>query len=157
RGRRGSRAVRRPGLRRRHRRRRTLTAIPNLPPYRATMPAKPQLNPVAKLALELGPLVLFFAANARWNIFVGTAAFMAAALAAFAVSYLLTRHVPLIALISAIVVIVFGGLTLVLHDATFIKLKPTILYTLFAAILLGGLVAGKSLLEVVFDQMFHLT
>lgn len=61
------------------------------------------------------------------------------------------------ALISMIVVIVFGGLTLLLQDALFIKLKPTIIYTLFGAILLGGLAAGKPLLAVVFDQMFHLT
>ncbi len=61
------------------------------------------------------------------------------------------------ALISTVVVIVFGGLTLLLHDALFIKLKPTIIYTLFGAILLGGLAAGKPLLAVVFDQMFQLT
>jgi intracellular septation protein len=121
------------------------------------MPAQLQINPLVKLALELGPLIVFFAANARWNIFVGTAAFMAAVLAAFAASYLLTRRLPLMALVSAAVVVVFGGLTLALHDAVFIKLKPTIIYALFGMILLGGLAAGKSLLAVVFDQMFNLT
>ena len=119
--------------------------------------AKPHIHPLLKLALDLGPLILFFLANSRWGIFVATGTFMAAAIAAFAVSYSLTRRVPLMALVSTIVVIVFGGLTLVLHDALFIKLKPTIIYTLFGAILLGGLLAGKPLLAVVFDQMFHLT
>jgi intracellular septation protein len=121
------------------------------------MHAPSQMNPAVKLVLELGPLVVFFAANARWNIFVGTAAFMVAVLAAFALSFFLTRRVPLMALISAVVVVVFGGLTLMLHDALFIKLKPTIIYVLFGTILLGGLAAGKPLLAVVFDQMLNLT
>src|ERR1700758_1303965 len=110
------------------------------------MPAPSQMNPAVKLVLELGPLVVFFAANARWNIFAGTAAFMVAVLVAFALSYFLTRRVPLMALISAVVVVVFGGLTLMLHDALFIKLKPTIIYVLFGTILLGGLAAGRALL-----------
>jgi intracellular septation protein len=115
------------------------------------------MHPLLKIVLEFGPLVLFFFANSRWGIFAATAAFMAAAIVAFAVSYALTRRVPLMALISTVIVIVFGGLTLVLHDALFIKLKPTIIYTLFGTILLGGLAAGKPLLAVVFDQMFQLT
>ena len=119
--------------------------------------ARPPIHPALKLALDLGPLVVFFIANSRWGIFAATATFMAAAIAAFAVSYGLTRRVPLMALISTVVVIVFGGLTLVLHDALFIKLKPTIIYTLFGAILLGGLAAGKPLLAVLFGEMFHLT
>jgi intracellular septation protein len=118
---------------------------------------KPPIHPLLKLALDLGPLILFFLANTRWGIFTATATFMAAAVVAFAVSYGLTRRVPLMALISTVVVIVFGGLTLVLHDALFIKLKPTVIYTLFGAILLGGLAAGKPLLAVVFGEMFHLT
>ena len=119
--------------------------------------ARPPIHPVLKIVLELGPLVLFFLANARWGIFAATATFMAAAIAAFAVSYSLTRRVPLMGLVSIVVILVFGGLTLVLEDALFIKLKPTIIYILFGTILLGGLAAGKPLLAVVFDQMFHLT
>jgi intracellular septation protein len=121
------------------------------------MTTKSPVNPALKLALELGPLLVFFIANARWSIFVGTAAFMAAVLVALAVSYVLTRRVPVIALLSTVVVIVFGGLTLILHDAMFIKLKPTIIYTLFGAILLGGLAVGRSLLTLVFGELFELT
>jgi intracellular septation protein len=129
-----------------------------LPPHGLkTMTTKSPINPALKLALELGPLVVFFVANAHWNVFVGTAAFMAAVTVALAVSYGLTRRVPVMAMLSTVVVIVFGGLTLILHDAMFIKLKPTIIYTLFAAILLGGLAAGKPLLTIVFDEMFELT
>jgi intracellular septation protein len=121
------------------------------------MTTKSTINPALKLALELGPLVIFFAANAHWNIFAGTAAFMAAVLLALAVSYSLTRSVPVMALVSTVVVIVFGGLTLILHDAMFIKLKPTIIYTLFGTILLAGLAVGRPLLSIVFNEVFALT
>jgi len=141
------------------------------------MTRKPQ-NPWLKLALDFGPLVLFFFANARpalllpflapfipaaettgprAGIFVATAVFMLAILAALVISYVLTRHLPVMALISAVVVLVFGSLTLILHDETFIKVKPTIIYLLFAGVLGGGLLLGKSLLALVFDQMFNLT
>jgi intracellular septation protein len=121
------------------------------------MNAKRQLNPFLKLALELGPLVLFFAANARWGIFTGTGVFMGAVLVALAVSYALTQHLPIMALVSAAVVVVFGGMTIALQDETFIKIKPTIIYVLFAVVLLGGLALRKPLLLLLFDQVFNLT
>jgi intracellular septation protein len=139
---------------------------------------KPQLNPLLKLVLDIGPLVLFFVANSRpalfmplvgpfipadlasgerAGIFVATAVFMVAVLAALAVSYALTRHLPVMPVVTAVVVLVFGSMTLVLHDETFIKLKPTIIYLLFGATLVGGLVFNKPLLAMVFDSVFHLT
>jgi intracellular septation protein len=139
--------------------------------------AKTQLNPLVKLALDMGPLILFFVANSRpalfmplvgpflpaavagekVGIFVATAVFMVAILVALAVSYALTRHLPMMALVTAVIVVVFGSLTLVLHDDTFIKMKPTIIYVLFGVLLLGGLWFNKSLLAVVFDSVFDLT
>jgi intracellular septation protein len=139
---------------------------------------KPQLNPFLKLALDLGPLLLFFFANAKpawfepWlaplipaavqtgersGIFVATAVFMVAILASLIVSYALTRRLPVMAMVSAAIVVVFGGATLILQNETFIKLKPTIIYLLFAGTLFGGLIMRKPLLAAVFDQVFHLT
>src|SRR6202047_4545211 len=118
---------------------------------------KPQLNPALKLVLDLGPLLVFFAANSRFGIFAATGAFMAAILVALGVAYALTRHLPIMPLVTAVVVVVFGTLTLVLHDELFIKVKPTIIYVLFGGVLLVGLAFGKSLLGVVFDSVFHLT
>ena len=122
-----------------------------------TTTEKPKLNPLLKLALDIGPLVLFFAANARFGIFAATGAFMAAVVAALLVSYLMIRQWPIMPVVTAIVVLVFGGLTLALHDDTFIKLKPTIIYTLFGGILLGGYIFEKPFLAILFDSMFHLT
>jgi intracellular septation protein len=119
--------------------------------------AKPQLNPIVKLALDLGPLALFFFANTRYGIFAATATFMVAVVAALIVSYVMIRRLPIMPVVTAIIVLVFGGLTLILHDATFIKVKPTIIYALFGVALLGGLFFNKPLLGVVFDSLFHLT
>jgi intracellular septation protein len=118
---------------------------------------KTRPHPLFKLATELGPLMVFFIANAKFNLFVATGAFMVAVIAAMIASYAVTRHVPMMAIVTAAVVIVFGTLTLVLHDETFIKVKPTIVYTLFAAILGGGLLFGRSFIAIMFDQMFNLT
>lgn len=130
------------------------------------------MNPLLKLALELGPLGVFFFANARGEwlaekvpalgalggpIFIATALFMAALVVSLAVSFAITRTLPVMPFVTGIVVVVFGGLTLWLHDETFIKMKPTIVNTLFGAVLLGGLVFGKSLLGYVFDSVFKLT
>jgi intracellular septation protein len=138
----------------------------------ALTPAEKKLNPILKLVLEIGPLVLFFLANARGakiaaefpavaalggSIFFATATFIVATVAALVVSFALTRKLPLMPFVTAIVVVVFGGLTLWLKDETFIKLKPTIIYCLFGGTLLGGLAFGRSLIGYVFDAVFKLT
>lgn len=129
-------------------------------------PARSRLNPAVKLALELGPLVLFFFGNAYSDrfgiaedrrIFVATGLFMVATLISLASHYALVRRLPIMPIVSGIVVLVFGGLTLALQDELFIKLKPTIVNTLFGVTLLAGLYWRKPLLATVLDQMIDLT
>jgi len=105
----------------------------------------------------MGPLVVFFITNQRADLFTATGIFMAAVVASLAVSYGLTRHLPIMPLVSAGVVVIFGGLTLWLHDETFIKVKPTIVNSLFGIILIGGLFFKKSLLAIVLDTVLDLT
>jgi intracellular septation protein len=121
------------------------------------MTKKKQLNPILKLVLDIGPLVLFFAANSKFGIYAATGSFMVAVLIALAVSYALTRHIAVMPVVTAVIVLLFGGLTLILHDDLFIKLKPTIIYVLFGGTLLAGLALDKPFLSIMFDQMFHLT
>ncbi len=114
-------------------------------------------NPGLKLALEMGPLVLFFVANAKYGIFPATAALMIGVVAALIASWILTRHVPVMPLVTAVAVVFFGALTFIFQDDLFIKLKPTIVNSLFGAALLGGLVLGKPLLPIVLDSVMNLT
>jgi intracellular septation protein len=95
---------------------------------------KTQPHPLFKLATELGPLLVFFAVNAKFHLFVATGAFMVAVVAAMITSYVVTRHVPIMALVTGIIV-----------------------YGLFAAVLGGGLLFGRSFIAIMFDQMFNLT
>jgi intracellular septation protein len=120
-------------------------------------PQRKKIAPGLKLALEMGPLVLFFATYSKFGIFAGTGVLMAATVIALAVTYTLTRHLPVMPLVTAVMVMVFGGLTLILQDATFVKMKATIVYLLFATALFGGLLFNKALLSVVFDSMMRLT
>lgn len=134
-------------------------------------PRKREINPLLKFALELGPLLVFFFANTRGEwlaeklpvlaalggpIFTATASFMVATAIALTVSWLLTRTLPIMPMVSGVVVLIFGALTLYLQDDIFIKMKPTIVNTLFGAILLAGLLFGKSLLGYVFESAFKL-
>ena len=114
---------------------------------------KPQL---IKLALELGPLVLFFILNSRAGIFVATGWFMGAMVISLLLSWLILKRVAVMPLVTGVVVLIFGGLTLWLQDDTFIKLKPTIVNMLFGGVLLGGLLFGQSLLKYVFGDVYKL-
>ncbi|HTJ57977.1 MAG TPA: septation protein A [Devosiaceae bacterium] len=116
-----------------------------------------QFKPQAlKLGLELGPLVIFYIVNARADIFAATAWFMGAMVVSLLLSWLLLHRVAVMPLVTAIVVLVFGSLTLWLKDDTFIKMKPTIVNALFGVTLLGGLAFGQSLLRYVFGEVYKL-
>jgi intracellular septation protein len=115
------------------------------------------INPGLKFTLELGPLAVFFLAYWKFDMFVATGALMAAVVAILILSYALLRRIPTMPLVTAVVVLIFGGLTLVLHDAAFIKIKVSALYLLFSGALFGGLLFDKLLLPIVFDSAFHIT
>lgn len=121
---------------------------------------------LVKLLVEFGPLIVFFVTNwqagkyiaePKQAIFYGTGAFMAATLVALVASRALLGRIPTMPLVSGFFVLIFGGLTLWLQNDQFIKLKPTIVNALFAAILFGGLANGQTLLKIVFGDVFHLT
>ncbi|GEP11851.1 septation protein A [Methylobacterium gnaphalii] len=131
-----------------------------------SVPPRRHLPPLLKLVLEIGPLVIFFLGNAYaekfgvaadQKLFAATGVFIGATLIALGVHYALIRRLPIMPLVSGVVVVVFGGLTLVLQDKTFIMMKPTIVNSLFGLVLLGGLLFQKSLLSVVLDSVFALT
>jgi intracellular septation protein len=106
-----------------------------------------------KPAIDYGPLAVFFASYLTLGLMAATAALIAASLIALVLAWLLERRVPLVPLITAAIIVVFGGLTLWLQDETFIKMKPTIVQAIFALILLGGLAFGRPLLKPLLGPM----
>ncbi|MGV1772784.1 septation protein A [Agrobacterium vitis] len=133
--------------------------------------AAEQHHPLLKLALELGPLLVFFFGNLRGEwlaahfpaltaiggpLLIATALFMVATVVALVVSKIVFKHLPVMPFVSGVVVLVFGSLSIWLQDDTFIKMKPTIVNALFGLVLLGGLLFGKSLLGYVFNAAFQL-
>ena len=115
------------------------------------------MNPqIRRLALDLGPLLIFFAAFKYLGIFGATAAFMAAVLLALAIGYLVEKKISPMPLFTAVLVVIFGGLTLYLKNDIFIKMKPTVLYGFFGAVLLGGLKVNRLFIKYVFAQAFEL-
>ena len=149
-----------------------------------TEQAAQPINPILKFVLEIGPLAVFFltfrygaeiAANPAVQgllepligaaalggksgpVFVATAFFMVAILASLTASWIMTRTLPKMAVVTGVVVAVFGGLTLWLQDETFIKMKPTIVNGIFALILGFGLMQGRSYLKYLMGDALPLT
>jgi intracellular septation protein len=153
-----------------------MTAQPGTGAPQAKQKAKQ--NPWIKFLLEMGPLLLFFFANSRpklfeplaamvlpqsilegksAGLFTATIVLMVAVVAALIASYVITRRLPVMPLVTAVLVLIFGALTLYLQDDRFIKMKPTVLYLIFGLALLGGLVFNKPLLPIVLDNAINLT
>ncbi|HKK36822.1 MAG TPA: septation protein A [Paracoccaceae bacterium] len=114
-------------------------------------------SPFLKLALEIGPIAVFFVTYTRSDIYTATAVFIPTILAALVASWWLTRSLPKMAVVTAVMVVVFGGLTLWLQDATFIKMKPTIVNLIFAGALGFGLTRGRSYLKDLMGDALPMT
>jgi intracellular septation protein len=114
------------------------------------------MNPLHRLGLDLGPLVAFFAANSIGGIFVATAVFMVAMSVSIAIGFAIERKISPVALVTFALVMVFGGLTIWLANDLFIKIKPTILYVMFASVLVGGLFADRLFIKYVLGQNLRL-
>jgi len=110
-----------------------------------------------KPLLEWAPLLVFFGVNAAKDIYAATLAFMVVATVALVATWRIEGRIAPSQWIVAAVVLFFGGLTLILHDETFIQLKPTVVNLVLSAVLLGGLASGRSLLQPVLGSVFELT
>ena len=115
------------------------------------------LHQLLKLAFEVGPLFIFFVVTNLVGLYPGTACFVVATIVSLVASRLMLGRIPMMPLVSGFFVVVFGGLTLYLHDNYFIKMKPTIVNSLFALVLFGGLAAKRSWLKYLFEDAFRLT
>jgi intracellular septation protein len=128
-----------------------------------------EINPFLKLALELGPVVLFFIAYVRLKdmvftiggtdyagFIIVTAGFIPLMLLSTGILWRLTGHLSKMQILTVVLVVVFGGLSVWLNDPKFIKMKPTILYLAFGGILGFGLLRGQSYLRHVMDGMMPL-
>ncbi len=129
-----------------------------------------QQNPIVKLVLEIGPILVFFLAykfapstpgvsdeeRQLEQILFATAVFIPLTLAALAYSWFTIRRLPKMAAITAVIVVIFGGIALWLRDATFIKMKPTIIYLVYSGTLGIGLLRGRSYLEYLMGEMMPL-
>jgi intracellular septation protein len=104
-------------------------------------------------AVDYGPLVVFFGFYVGRGLMAATAALIAASLIALLAAWVLERRVPVVPLVTAALVAVFGGLTLWLQDETFIKMKPTIVQLLFAAVLTGSVLLHRPVLKPLLGPM----
>ena len=121
------------------------------------MNAKRPKNPkagVPNFLIDFGPLLVFFGVNFSYGIFPATLSLMVTMPFAMAISWIKRKHIPPVLWISGALVLIFGGLTLYFDDERFIKIKPTIIFSMFGMILLGGTLKGKALIKFIFEPAF---
>ena len=119
--------------------------------------ARKAISPGLKFALELGPLALFFITYKIWDYIPATIVLMASVALTLSVSYRILGRIPTMPLVTAVMVGIFGGLTVLFHDKTLLQMKPTALYLLFGGALFVGLAIKKPLLKIMFDGALHVT
>jgi len=109
-----------------------------------------------KFLFDLFPVILFFAAFQLWDIYVATGVAIAASFAQIGWLALRRKKIDPMLWASVAIIVVFGGLTLLLRDKTFIQWKPTVLYWLFGAVLAGGVLSGRNLIRSMMSQQIQL-
>ncbi|MCX7349029.1 MAG: septation protein A [Alphaproteobacteria bacterium] len=119
--------------------------------------SSPKMGQGTRLLIEMGPLVCFFIANWKAGIYWGTGIFMVATVVALTASWLLTRKLAMVPLVSGVFVAIFGALTLWLHNDLFIKVKVTLINALFGVVLLGGVAFGRSYLKLIMGEAVKLS
>jgi intracellular septation protein len=112
---------------------------------------------LVKLLLEFMPLGLFFIASTEYDVFVGTGILMVATVISLIMTWWLFRQVAIMAIITAATGIAAGAMTLFLHDEMYVKLKPTVVSLIFAAILLAGQLINRPLFKPLLGENLHLT
>lgn len=133
---------------------------PGSGPGTAPGPALGKNTPLLRMAVDYGPLIVFFAINFLApglpivRVITATVAFMIATVVALLVSHVRLGSISPMLWITAVLVIVFGGLTVYFHDERFIKMKPTFVYALFAGILGFGLATGRPLLQALLETAY---
>ena len=125
--------------------------------HKNQMPKLKQPTPRLRPVVEYGPIVVFFIAYYTAGLFVATASIMIATVFALSLSYLFERHIPIMPLITAGIIGVFGGLTLWLQDETFIKMKPTIIQAIFGITLISGLMVKRLFLKTLMGAAWNIT
>ena len=123
-------------------------------------PTRPKISPGLRLAIDIGPLAVFFLVNFLmpgpdiFRLLVGTTAFMFASAVAMILSRWKAGHISPMLWMTGTLVLVFGGLTLWYHDKSFIQFKPTFIYAMFASILAFGLATGRPLLQMMLEAAY---
>jgi intracellular septation protein len=117
----------------------------------------PDRKQLLKMAIDLGPLLIFFAVYMTLGIYWATGTLMAATVVAMIASWLLLGHISVTLIVTTALVVGFGALTLFFNDARFIKMKPTIVNLMFAAFLFGGLLLKRPVLQHILGEAIRLT
>jgi len=105
------------------------------------------MKSISKLLIDIGPLAVFFIFYTRSDLQTAILPFMIATVIAVLFSYIIEKKIPIMPTVGAIIILIFGGLTIYFDNETFFKMKPTIINLLFAGILYGGIILNKPLLR----------
>ena len=105
------------------------------------------MKSIFKLLIDIGPLAVFFIFYTRSDLKTAILPFMIATTIAVLFSYIIEKKIPIMPTVGAVIILIFGGLTIYFDNETFFKMKPTIINLLFAGILYGGIILNKSLLR----------